>query len=107
MKFYLCNAFSINMLSRGGQDISFVPVHPQAVINLLRNEDWESAIGHEGTASVVSDYLGVHVPARRVNVELNGLSSLIIAQYRGPRLEIGAVDLPDGATIEFWQVYLS
>lgn len=107
MKFYLTNAFSINMLERGGQDLSFVPVNKNAVCNLLRNEQVIPAIGHRDTAEIVSRILDTdHNLFNRTDVALmRGETSLIIAQYRGPRLPEGATVLPAGASIEFWQVY--
>lgn len=130
MKFVLCNAFSINMLSQpevrlgppprtGGQlveaarqiqraavTLAFVPVTVEAARRLLETADgWQSAIGHADTAAVVAAVLDVEVPVNRVEVTLDGDTSLIVAQYRGPRLPEGATTLPEGATIEFWQVY--
>lgn len=106
MKFIITNAFSINMLNRGGQDIAYVPITPQGVKNLLKNEKWESAIGHADTAAVVSSVLGVTIPANRASIKLTkGKTSLIVAQYTGPRLPEGTTTLPEGAEIEFWQVY--
>jgi len=113
MKFYLCNAFSINMLSRVGQAINFVPVHPAAVSDLLENEEWESAIGHPDMPALIAEAIagGVrevpHIEMNRINVGLSRDTSLIVAQYRGPRLQEGATSLPEGAKIEFWQVYLA
>lgn len=104
MKFYLVNAFSINMLTRQGQDIAFVPVDIQAVKSLLRNEQWESAIGHQSTADLLTAILGIEIVENRQNITLDD-SSLIVAQYRGPRLQEGVTELPEGATLEFWQVY--
>lgn len=105
MKFVLCNAFSINMLPAGGHDLAFRPIGARAVKNLLVNERWESAIGHADTAAVVSGILGGAIPANRTSVELNHDTSLSVAQYSGPRLPEGATTLPDGAKIDFWQVY--
>jgi hypothetical protein len=108
MNFVLTNAFSINMLVReaGAQSLAFVPVQVEAVKNLLRNEDWMSAIGHPDTAMVVAGELGIDDDlVNRVNVQLDGNTSLIVAQYTGPRLEAGATQLPDGAVITYWQVY--
>ena len=106
MKFIVCNAFSINMLERGGQDVAFVPVNVQAVRNLLKHEAWESAVGHADTAAVFSDVIGVQIPVARATVVLRRHeTSLIVGQYRGPRLPEGATTLPEGAVIEWWQVY--
>ena len=106
MKFLVCNAFSINMLVREGQDLAFVPVNVAAVRNLLRHEAWESAVGHADTAAVFSDVIGVQIHVARVSVALRRHeTSLIVGQYRGPRLPEGATTLPEGAEIEWWQVY--
>jgi len=106
MKFIVCNAFSINMLERGGQDVAFVPVNVQAVRNLLKHEAWESAVGHADTAAVFSAEIGVQIPVSRTSVALRRYeTSLIVGQYRGPRLPEGATALPEGAVIEWWQVY--
>lgn len=106
---YLANAFSINMLSRqdGGRDFSIVPITTQAARNILNHEPWQSAIGHEDTAHVIGNILGMDVPANRINVKLSPPfeHSLLVAQYTGPRLETGATELPEGAEITFWQVY--
>lgn len=106
MKFLICNAFSINMLGREGQDVAFVPVNVDAVRNLLRHEVWESAVGHADTAAVFSNVLGVKIPVSRATVALRRYeTSLIVGQYRGPRLPEGATTLPEGSVIEWWQVY--
>lgn len=106
MKFFVTNAFSINMLDLVGQDVSFVPVNVRAVKNLLRNEQWESAIGHADIARVVSGLVGTEIPVNRINVSLRkDVTSLIVAQYQGPRLPEGTTKLPEGTVVEFWQVY--
>lgn len=64
----------------------------------------ESAIGHAETAAIVSDILGVNLPANRCNVKLTRGEKIIIAQYIGPRLPEGATKLPEGAKIEFRMV---
>jgi len=105
VEFILVNAFSINMLAREGHDLAFRPVNVEAVQNLNRNHGLVSAVGHADTAAVLSNVLGFDVPCNRVNVELDRNHSLVVAQYRGPRLPEGATTLPEGAAIEFWQVY--
>lgn len=106
MKFILTNAFSINMLKAEGHNLAFRPIEVEGVKNLLRNEWWESAVGHEDTAAVISGLLEVEVSANRTNVQLiDGETSLIVAQYTGPRLAEGATELSEGAMIQFWQVY--
>ena len=55
----------------------------------------------------MSEMLGVEVPTSRCDVTLDDSASLIVAQYRGPRLPEGATSLPAGASIEFWQIYIT
>lgn len=61
----------------------------------------ESVIGHADTARIVSDILGVELPANRATVKLQPGEKMIVAQYSGPRLPEGATTLPEGAKIEF------
>lgn len=116
--FILVNAFSINMLDRakGARDVAFIPVQRNAARNLVVNHnargEFVCAIGHEDTARVVAADLQLPeyadewavIAKTRPNVSAEG-NSLIVAQYRGPRLPAGATELPEGATIEYWQVY--
>ena len=116
--FVLVNAFSINMLTRanGARDLAFIPVHRDAARNLVVNHsargEFACAIGHADTARIVATDLGLPERAEewaaiaetRPNASAEG-NSLIVAQYRGPRLPVGATALPEGAVIEYWQVY--
>jgi len=116
--FVLCNAFSINMLTRanGARDLTFVPVAREAARNLVINHsargEFQCAIGHADTARVVASDLGLPeratewaaIAETRPNVVFDG-NSLVVAQYRGPRLPAAATELPEGAVIEYWQVY--
>ena len=109
MTTYLTNAFSINMLPRREHIVIFRPIHPTQAENEIKDAidegDFVSAIGHASTAAILSKMLGVDIEAQRVNVEFDDKKDiLIVAQYRGPRLEEGATELPEGATIEFWSV---
>jgi len=101
---YLTNAFSINMLSREGHNLALRPVTVEGARNLLRSE-FVCAIGHDDTARVVGNILKRNIQPQRLTVELSPENSLLVAQYRGPRLAEGATELPEGATLEFWQVY--
>jgi hypothetical protein len=92
------------MLRRQGQVMALRPIAVKGAKNLLESE-FICAIGHPDTARIVSSILGVNIQPRRLTVELARDDSLLVAQYRGPRLEAGATELPKGATLEFWQVY--
>jgi hypothetical protein len=107
MKFFLCNAFSINMLPVEAQDVAFVPVGLTGVKNLLNRENWQNAIGHESTANLVGNMLfGEPLSANRESILVDWDTYLIVAQYTGPRLEEGVTELPPGAKIKFWRVYM-
>lgn len=69
--------------------------------DVLPEGDLESVIGHADTARIVSDILGVELPANRATVKLEKGEKMIVAQYSGPRLPEGATSLPEGAKIEF------
>lgn len=99
----LTNAFSINMLT---QDTSFrfnkLTVE-EAVARL--GEDFVSAVGHADTAALFAEQLGIVVPCNRITVEIDdNVKTLIVGQYKGPRLPEGCHTLPEGATIEWWSV---
>ena len=66
--------------------------------------DVESAIGHQDTAKVVSSMLGFEVKPNRVSIKMSESDVLYVAQYTGPRLPEGATTLPEGASLEFFEV---
>ena len=101
---YLTNSLSLNMMRREGHDLALRPITVEGAKNLLRAE-YICAIGHADTARLVGDILGLNILPYRLTVELTPSDSLLVAQYRGPRLEPGTTKLPEGASIEFWQVY--
>ncbi len=102
---YLTNALSINMLNREGHDLALRPITAEGAKNLLNNAPFVCGIGHADTAAVVGGILGHKLQAARISVELTRSDSLLVAQYRGPRLAEGTTELPEGASLEFWQVY--
>ena len=110
MTVYITNALSLNMIKRP-EDASpvflrLLPMGAHDVAPEVEGQEWVSAIGHPDLAAVVADVTGLDVQANRINVELTPDDYLIVAQYRGPRLEPGTTMLPVGATIEFWAVEL-
>jgi len=105
----LANAFSINMLSQDCADLKFERLHD--VCNLENvGTIVENAIGHPDTDRVVRHMLldyGICVPeGKRSNVVFPTPEAdyLLVAQYKGPRLPEGAIELPEGAVLEFWLV---
>ena len=100
---YISNAFSIQMLAETPATVEFMKIDIDAVTRIL-NASFVSAIGHTDTAAVVSDMLGIEVPANRMNITLLEQDVLVVAQVVGGRLPEGATTLPDGIKIEFYIV---
>ena len=97
----LVNAFSLGMLPLEAM------MYIIRVKKISSNEvpaDVESAIGHKDTAKVVSSMLGFEVKPNRVSIKMSESDVLYVAQYTGPRLPEGATTLPEGASLEFFEV---
>ncbi len=97
----ILNAFSINMLS-GDCNLRFAQVSEAKAAELVSG-GFNSHVGHDDMASVMSSILGVTIPMNR-NTFTIGEGDILIGQYRGPRLPEGAKELPAGAIIEWWLV---
>ena len=97
----IINAFSANMLHSLNAMVSFTALSLDEAQEAMRVEAPQSAVGHANTAAVFSAVLGEPVAANRVSVTLRRGDKALLGQYRGPRLEEGATELPDGATIEW------
>jgi len=107
-KYYFTNAFSVNMFQSDIADITldFQKITQEEAISWLENRDFIYAVGHQDTANVIQSVLGVEKnPFNRISVEIDHWDTVIVAQYRGPRLPEGATTLPENATIEFWLIY--
>lgn len=101
----LCNAFSLNMLDNNSEiTIPFKRISEKFAKELL--EDWGfcSAVGHADTAAQFESILGLKVEVNRANVSFEKYDTLIIGQYKGPRLPEGTKTLPEGAVIQWWVV---
>jgi len=101
----LCNAFSLNMLATLNANITVRPLSVEDVRDFLA-DGLMSAVGHSDTAAIFSSGLGIEVPINRVDLSLATGDRMIVGQYRGPRLEAGATELPPGATIEWCLVVI-
>ena len=87
-KLYLGNAFSLSMLSKNKNLVSVKVITIEDVKKLLENE-FTSVVGHESTASILSDLLSKEVKVNRVSVKLNRLDKLIVFQLLQQRLPEG------------------
>lgn len=100
MKKYLVNAFSLQMLQKGGL-VRFDEIAPEDI-----PADVVSAIGHVDTANVLTNMLGFPVPMNRAFVTLDENTEIYVAQLVGGRLPEGATTLPEGFSFKFYRVTL-
>jgi hypothetical protein len=107
MRTILGNAFSLQMLDL--QRTSNVKVEPLMLdeVRQILKEGFVSSIGHQDTAAVLSDMLGLDVPCNRINVHLTTDDVLVVAQLIGGRLPEGSTKLPDGFGFQFVKVRVS
>ena len=98
MKKFLTNAFSIQMLQKGGL-VRFDEIAPEDI-----PADVVSAIGHVDTANVLTNMLGFEVPMNRAFVTLEPDTEIYVAQLVGGRLPEGATTLPEGFSFKFYRV---
>lgn len=110
-KLFICNAFSINMLTESngtGIELKFIPLSLEQAKNIIheekKNREIVNAIGHEDTSKIVCQSLGIDYQVNRGNVSFLSENIMIVAQYTGKRLPIGSTELPEGAKINYWKV---
>lgn len=101
---YVLNAFSFNMVdfAQGSVNVTATEVTSEQAAEMAQTA--KSAVGHPDTARVFSAVLGQDVPANRASVSLTAGDTVLVGQYRGPRLQEGATSLPGGATIQWLRV---
>jgi len=97
------NAFSINMLSETS-NLKFIQLDESEAKWVVSNFGHDSAVGHADTAAVLSSVLGIEVPMNRTTLQMQRGTALLVGQYKGPRLAEGTMELPEGASIEWWLV---
>ena len=80
---YLATTFSPAML-RPGRAAQVIELTLDELREGLASNDWQSAVGHEVTAAVLSALLGCHVPFARINVSLDEGDALwcVIPSFR-------------------------
>jgi len=77
---YISNSFSIQMLPETGATVQVVPVTPEQVAADVMKQGFESAVGHQDTAAVISTILGISIPMNRINIQLNKGDVLYVAR---------------------------
>lgn len=100
----LFNAFSIQMIaSLDEASVSFKKIDVEQAKSLLA-DGVDSFIGHADTATVVGGLLGMEIPCQRRFGTLVPNETAIVAQIIGGRLPEGCTTLPDGMSLQFFQV---
>jgi len=104
---YLTNAFSLNMLPKGGwfHNLGVFPMSSVVAAGHLSG-GFVSAVGHADTARLIGQQLGIEVPVNRASISIQPGDIVVVAQYSGPRLPEGATALPPGAEIRYFLVRL-
>lgn len=88
---YLANAFSLKMLGRERASIKVFPSNVEEVREIVLQFPVVSIVGHDGTAEVFSQLLGVTVGVNRVSLTLGEGDTLIVGLPSGGRLPEGKV----------------
>lgn len=97
-KFYLSNAFSLQMIDPN----AIIVTRPSEAAEVPMNA--VSVVGHADTAAVLSSILGREVQVNRASIHLNQGDVLYVAQLQGGRLPEGATTLPEGYKFNFIRV---
>lgn len=97
------------MFDRMPYNIQITPVDEYHAQYLVRQYiPYQSAVGHQDTANLFSNLLGVPVECNRKTLSFDGESeepyTMLVGQYSGPRLPEGTSTLPEGAKIVWWLV---
>ena len=100
-KILITNAFSLNMLVSLTANVKTEELSVPQVKEALSG-DFESGMGH--STELVSEILGMDIPVNRSSNKIQDGEAVLVAQYVGPRLAEGAIQLPEGATLKFIKV---
>jgi predicted membrane chloride channel (bestrophin family) len=76
----LANAFSLSMLSATETTLRVREITADEVKKLLSSSEFESAVGHEDTARLLTKLLGVEVRAERKQVTIDANTILVVFQ---------------------------
>ena len=99
---FIANAFSLKMLGEGFD--GKISIRPASFDEAKEAAAAGSEIGHKDIADLLSAMFECEVPVNRVDSNLSNGDAFVVAQYFGPRLKEGQIDLPEGARIEFIHV---
>jgi len=94
----IANAFSVNMLATNDIKLRFRKISLDLAKEIVRNSNnnYLSVVGHEGTAILLSNLLGVEIPVNRVNYVFNPTDTLLVFTI--------PFRLPEGKTLTYEEV---
>ena len=132
---YIANSFSLNMIHSFPAipvigEVTLAEVRAAVTTGMLDTgegygnwllSDVIGGIGHADTAAIVDASLGIFhcdtenrkvfdtqaTTSGRITVTLTPSDVLYVAQYRGPRLPEGTTVLPEGSTIQWYEIRLA
>ena len=82
-KVYLSNTFSLGMLNNSAPvNLVVRPISLDEVKALLRNNGFESCIGHAATAELLSNLLDIEVPVNRIAIKVVSGDAVIVFQLQ-------------------------
>ena len=81
-------------------------ITPDEFRALAVGSDAQSAVGHEDTARILTEMVGLPVAFNRQSVPPfgDGCDELLCGLYTGPRLPEGATSLPEGGKLDLVRV---
>lgn len=87
---YITNSLSLNMIQGRGTVLAIKKISLEKAREIVRKNKFVSAIGHEGTAKVVSKLLKREIKAQRIEVKMKDEDALLAVSL-GKRLPEGKV----------------
>jgi len=105
MYYSFLNAFSLNMVKCRETQVSITEISLAEVIDILRNNNCKSYVGHQDLCNILNDMLNFTVAFNRENFYFSEeCDKAIVAQYSGNRLPEGTTTLPENSEIKFFTV---
>jgi hypothetical protein len=116
MSRYVANAISLGMLDSIDREMAYGSYDPMSIKlevsrlspegarDWVRRESWTSIVGHDDTATLLSELLGVPITKNRISTSLAVGDCILVCQYNGERLTEGAKTLPPNAIIRYFLV---
>lgn len=115
-RFVISNTFSLRMLEYCFHELTFEPIPEGCVREILQRVMQEgpgkvlSIVGHESTAKLFSEVLGIDVPVNRTNYTFRSGDKLIVGVPNTARLPEGKVlskEELETLGIQWWLVKLA